>query len=249
MSSDAVPETVADAAAPGRRRLPPPPVLGRRAAAWARDYAWIVAAQAGGALRPTDPASLAQGDGAPVVLLPGIYERWGVLGALARALHGAGHPVHMVPSLGRNAGALAWSTDQVVHRVLELDLTGVVLVAHSKGGLIGKMAMADPRVADRIAGLVAVNTPFGGSVYARWFPAAAVRALAPQDPHVVALGAVDEVNPRIVSVSAPFDPHVPAGHGLDGAHLVRLPVDGHFRVLGDARVHRVVLDAVQRLSA
>ncbi|WP_448629840.1 esterase/lipase family protein [Cellulomonas soli] len=220
--------------------------IARRGAAWAADYAWIGAAQARTSLRRGHPGTLTTGDREPVVLLPGIYETWEVMRPLALALHAAGHPVHTVPALGWNGASLAHSARQVTARLDSLGLPHVLLVAHSKGGLIGKLALTDDPD-ERITGLVAVNTPFAGSVYARWFPTRAVRALSPRDPHVLALADLDHVHHRIVSVFARFDPHVPSGSRLPGATNVEVPVDGHFRLLADPRVHRVVLDALDDL--
>lgn len=228
-----------------------------RGAAWGRDYAWIAGAQGRAVLRPPDPRTLASGRGAPVVLLPGIYETWPVMAALARSLHDAGHPVHVVPALGRNHRPLDASARLVARRLEELDLTGAVLVAHSKGGLVGKLVLGlpdGPPAADgtrtgRAVGLVAVNTPFAGSAYARWFPVRAVRALSPGDRQVLALAREVAVHARVWSVHARFDPHVPDGSWLAGAVNVRLPLDGHFRVLDDPRVHAIVVDAVEQLGA
>lgn len=219
----------------------------RQGVAWAQDYAWIVGAQLR-ALRPVRADAWAAGERAPVLLLPGIYERWPVMVDLARALHAAGHPVHVVPGLGLNGRPLAASARVVAARVEELGLHGVVLVAHSKGGLIGKLVTGDPDAGRRVAGLVAVNTPFAGSVYARWFPVRSVRALSPRDPHVRAIAREVATHARTWSLHARFDPHVPAGGELPGAVNVRLPLDGHFRPLGDPRLHAAVLDAVAHLS-
>ncbi|GAA3813727.1 esterase/lipase family protein [Cellulomonas soli] len=227
-----------------------PGLLVRRGAAWAADYAWIGAAQARAAMRRLKPSELTSGHRDPVVLLPGIYETWAVMSPLALALHDAGHPVHTVPALGLNQASLAHLARQVQARIDALGIDRALLVAHSKGGLIGKLAMSsqDAEDEDRVTGLVAVNTPFSGSAYARWFPARPVRALSPRDPHVLALATREHVHDRIVSVYARFDPHVPAGSELPGARNVELPVDGHFRVLADPRVHQAVLDAMAHLA-
>ncbi|UZN04664.1 esterase/lipase family protein [Cellulomonas sp. S1-8] len=221
----------------------------REAVAWGQDYAWIVAAQARAVLRPPAAGSWDGGDRVPVVLLPGIYETWPVMAGLGRALHDAGHPVHAVPALGFNQRSLEVSARHVVDRLGELALDRVVLVAHSKGGLIGKIALADPHVGPGVAGLVAVNTPFAGSVYARWFPARSVRALGPRDPHLMQLARDVAAHARIWSIYARFDPHVPGGSELAGAVNVRLPLDGHFRPLDDPRLHAAVLDAITHLAA
>jgi hypothetical protein len=91
----------------------------------------------------------------------------------------------------------------------------------------------------------AVAAPFGGSRYARLFPARSVRAFAPSDPDLLELARRREVNDRIVSVYASFDPHIPEGSELAGARKnVRLDTGGHFRILADPRV----LDEIAALA-
>ncbi len=177
-----------------------------------------------------------------MLLLPGVYETWAVMEPLARALYEAGHPVHTVPALGFNSRDLPGSARLVVQRLDRLELDRVILVAHSKGGLIGKLVLGDPSLSGRVVGLVTVNTPFAGSVLAPWFPTRAVRALRPSDPTIRTLVGMVDQHARIVSLPAPFDPHVPGGPALPGATNVPLPLDGHFRPLGDRRVHAMVVE-------
>ena len=128
---------------------------------------------------------------------------------------------------------------------------GRVLVAHSKGGLIGKHLLLRERGRGaRLRGLVAVCTPFAGAGGPGSSRDPSIRALLPSDETIVMLGSAASVNGRIVSVFGTFDPHVPDGSALDGATNVRVPVAGHFRVLGapetparGARRHRADLDA------
>jgi len=119
-----------------------------------------------------------------------------------------------------------------------------VLVAHSKGGLIGKVAM----LADddgRITAMVTVCTPFHGSSRARLLPLPSVQPLVPLHPSLAGLGEVAEVNSRITSVYGLRDEHVPEGSHLPGAHNVRLDVAGHFRPLGHPACLEAILDVVE----
>ncbi len=63
-----------------------------------------------------------------------------------------------------------------------LDLRDVALVAHSKGGLIGKHLLAYDDPDGRVDRLVAVATPFGGSRLARYAVGSTLRAFLPGDP-------------------------------------------------------------------
>lgn len=203
---------------------------------WVRDYVYAVRAQVRALTGRDAPDALAEGSGTPIVLLPGIYETWRFMEPLAKALHDRGHPVHVVTELGGNLRPVADAADRVAALLVARGLDDVVLVAHSKGGLIGKHVMAFHPEGERVRAMVAVATPFGGSRYSRLMPTPSLRAFASGDATVRALAAAAEANVRIVSVYGPFDPHIPEGSELAGARNVRLAGGGHFRVLADPRV-------------
>lgn len=196
-----------------------------------------------GLARPVPPR-YAAGAGRPVVLVPGVYERWHFLRPFADRLADAGHPVHVLPELGVNARAIPATAARVLAALERLDLRDVALVAHSKGGLIGKAAMLEDADA-RIDRLVAVATPFAGSRMADLTLVPALRAFRPRHPVIRRLVSEREVNTRITSIYPAFDPHIPEGSALEGATNVRLDVVGHFRVLEDPAAIEAVLAAVE----
>jgi hypothetical protein len=63
------------------------------------------------------------------------------------------------------------------------------------------------------------------------------------------LGRDTSVNGRIVSIFGRYDLHIPDGSMLEGATNVRVPVVGHFRILGAPETWRAVFDGVALLSA
>ncbi|PKI92916.1 alpha/beta hydrolase [Actinomycetales bacterium SN12] len=207
----------------------------RRAVWWAEDYAYAAVWQARAFASRVHPESFLSGTGTPIVVLPGIYETWKFMQPLALRVHELGHPVHVLDSLHRNLQPVAEMADGVAAYLAAHSLQDVVLLAHSKGGLAGKLAMLGFE-RERIRGMVAVATPFGGSRYARLMLPRNLRALSPRDPSIVHLSAQHEVNARIVSVYARFDPHIPEGSELPGAKNVPLDTGGHFRVLANPRV-------------
>jgi len=87
-----------------------------------------------------------------------------------------------------------------------------------------------------VHGMLAVATPFGGSVYARFMLAPSLRIFSPKNSTIRALGLEEAVNSRIVSVYGKFDPHIPARSELAGAKNVELNTGGHFRILANPRV-------------
>ncbi|MET4782352.1 alpha/beta hydrolase [Glaciihabitans sp. UYNi722] len=191
-----------------------------------------------------------QGDGysegvrPPVLLLPGVYETWQFLRPVADRLHALGHPIHLLPELGYNRKTVTASAE-LGQRYLETrDLRNVVLVAHSKGGLIGKHMMVTDDRDGRIDRLVAVNSPFGGSVLARYAPNPVLRAFSPADVTLVSLAANLAANHRITSIYSRLDPLIPGGSRLEGATNIELPMVGHFRPLASPELFEAVEESI-----
>ncbi|WEK59809.1 MAG: alpha/beta hydrolase [Candidatus Microbacterium colombiense] len=207
----------------------------RRIAWWVADYAYAAFWQVRASFGRRDAGSLSRGGAAPIVILPGVYETWRFLQPLITAIHTRGHPVHVLDALSRNRLPVADAAKLVTEFIERADLTDVILVAHSKGGLAGKIVMTGPG-AGRVRAMLAIATPFGGSRYARRMPGRTLRAFSPDDPSILSLAELRDVNARIVSIFAAFDPHIPEGSELIGAKNVRLETGGHFRVLAHPRV-------------
>ncbi|MFC3300212.1 alpha/beta hydrolase [Arthrobacter agilis] len=222
----------------------------KRGWAWALDYAYVGFWQVHALLVRADPAAYlvppegAPGGKAPVLLIPGIYETWQFMRPVAEHLHRAGHPVHVVQKLGYNRGTVEAMAQLAAGYLEEHDLTGVVIVAHSKGGLIGKFLMTMSSAGGRVSRLVAINTPFSGSIYASFFILPSIRAFSPQNPTLRTLRDNRALNGRITSIYGRFDPHIPAGSFVDGARNIQLDTMGHFRPIADARVLQEVDRAI-----
>jgi pimeloyl-ACP methyl ester carboxylesterase len=208
----------------------------RNAVWWVRDYAYAVHWQLRAILSRADPEGFQGGEKAPLVVIPGVYETWRFLQPLITELHDRGHPVHVIGPLRWNNRPVPEAARHVSDYLVQHDLTGVVLVAHSKGGLVGKYAMTLGPAIDRIDAMLAVATPFGGSLYARFMVVPSLRIFRPKDATLLELSHQEAVNPRIVSVYGRFDPHIPGGSALPGAKNVQLEAGGHFRILAHPRV-------------
>lgn len=208
----------------------------RKAVWWARDYAYAVVWQLRALVDRSDPREFESGEATPLVVIPGVYETWRFLHPLIAELHERGHPVHVIGPLRWNNRPVPDAAALVADYLETRALSGVVLVAHSKGGLVGKYAMSLGSAAARIDAMLAVAAPFGGSRYARYLPARSLRIFRPKDATIVRLAAEAAVNARIVSVYGRFDPHIPGGSALAGAKNVELDTGGHFRVLAHPRV-------------
>ena len=123
-----------------------------RAVWWALDYAYAgrrqLAFLAGpwriGRPRPAPRAWRSGSADLPeIILLPGVYEHWTFLRPLGDALSAAGHRVSVVHGLGANRRSIGDTATRLGHALEKRppSASGRVIVAHSKGGLIGKQLL------------------------------------------------------------------------------------------------------------
>ncbi|QYM76941.1 triacylglycerol lipase [Leucobacter luti] len=202
---------------------------------WMADYLYAAKWQLSALWRRQDPQLLLRGSARPVLILPGVYEPWRFMMPIITDLTDRGHPVHILDPLRYNRVPVADGARLVGDYLAAQDLTDVAIVAHSKGGLIGKHAMSFGADTFRIQTMVAIATPFGGSRYAQYFRGPTLRAFSPADATLVHLMHTTAVNARITSVYPRFDPHVPEQSALLGAHNVCVDTGGHFRILAHPR--------------
>ncbi|MWB99519.1 esterase/lipase family protein [Agromyces seonyuensis] len=231
----------------------------RKAVWWGLDYVDATRRQ----LRVLAPRGAARRwavgdeDRPELVLLPGVIEHWTFLEPLGDRLHRAGFRVRVVHGIGANTRPI----DETALRVAAalgrepVPAAGRIVVAHSKGGLIGKRLLIDEETGGDgaptlgLLGVVAIATPFHGARRARLIRHPSVRAFLPDDPTIRALAAAAEADARIVSISGPYDPHVPEGSDLALGTNLHVATPGHFRVLAAPETAEAVLEGVRLLVA
>lgn len=216
------------------------PVEGAQALVdWGRGWQMGLRVQARRALRRVLPLpreedtldDLAIQSAKTAVVLPGVWERWEVLETWARGLSALGWNVRMVPSLDLQIGTLTELADRLSQFLEEEELSDVLVVAHSKGGLVTKQAMAGTQ-GWRIGRLIACGTPFDGAPIANLtVPQLKMRSLVPWDPEIQILSDNHEPNLRIVAIQAQWDQNVPPDPALPGATVVTVTVEGHNALL------------------
>lgn len=218
---------------------------------WWLDYLYVAYWQVHDFFRRDDPALYLEGQEGkrPIVVIPGIYESWQFMLPLIRRLHARGHAVHVIRGMGYNTGRIPKMAELVQQYVSEHKLRGAVLLAHSKGGLIGKYAMVTYDSEQSICHMIAINTPFSGSRYAYLVPAPQVWTFWPKGRTIRTLRRNIAANERITSIYAGFDPHIPEGSYLEHAENVKLPVVGHFRPIASREVWQAAAEALEGLEA
>ena len=191
------------------------------------------------------------------MLIPGVSNKWSYLKPLGDKISLLGHPVHIVPELGQNRYPIPDSV-KILRRVIEREgLERVVIVGHSKGGLIGKYYLMHENDDSRVLGIVAIASPFSGttlvdallrhSVSRPW-----LGELRSESDMIRELGGNAEVNRKIISIYPEYDTHVWAKEKscLKGAAKnIEIRTGGHNLIISNAQAIQAVISAIEELSS
>jgi len=183
---------------------------------------------------------------APIILIPGLFGTWRFLKFIADFLSLRGYPMYVIEDLKHHHRPVPESAQIVRKFIEEKDLWDVVIVGHSKGGLVGKFILAFLNTDQRVRRVIAIATPFGGSRMARIVPIKPIRELVPESPMIDMLRQHAEVNDKIVSIFGVFDNHVLPVEScrLEGARNIQIEEHGHHAILASKKLREVILEAI-----
>ncbi len=222
--------------------------------AWLHDYVYMIHGVVTGLtyIAPPSPKTnnnLTQKN--PLIILPGIFNKWGIMKKLVDTLHNEGHPIYVVPKLGFNMHTIAHSSQLVAEIIREENLKNVIFVAHSKGGLIGKYFLMHHNSNNNAIGLISIATPYSGSSMGKLVPLLAVRELSEDSSVIKDVMSKSDVNSKIVSIYPEYDNHVWSEQGsyLEGAKNVPVSVHGHHKIVFDPEVIALVLSSIEEMRA
>lgn len=179
---------------------------------------------------------------APLILVPGIHSTWPFLKPIADKLSRSGHPVYILPRLGNNTFQISVSAKIVRDLIEEKGLKNTILIAHSKGGLIGKKVLIAHNRDNRVKKLIAIATPFGGSEIVKHLPLKHLKELHPKNKTLLNLQKHVKVNSKIVSIYGLWDNHVWPTESchLIGAKNIKVNILGHHKILSSGKVLKAI---------
>ncbi len=186
----------------------------------------------------------------PVILIPGISNRWGFLKSLGDKISNSGHPVYVINQLGLNFLDIPHSAKIVKELIKKEHLGKAVIVAHSKGGLIGKYFLIHENKDQKIKGLVAIAAPFSGSKIVNHLTGKSLKELSPESKVIQDLNRHTEVNSKITSIMPAFDNHVwhEKGSFLKGATNIKVKINGHHKIIFDKGVQDKIIELIGKFN-
>lgn len=186
------------------------------------------------------PVKWQTGDKGDVVYVSGWNEHWYWGKKVLDKLNSLGYRIRICNEVENLRGLAPVSKSaEILAEYLERDkLTDVILIGHSKGGLIGYYLMDNLESNKRIAKMIAIASPFGGTVWAeaRVFSLGEMRRSGElakkwgvKKDSIASLQNDIEEKRKSISIYPTFDPSVipHSASYLDGGENIELPVIGH----------------------
>ncbi|MBK8012100.1 MAG: alpha/beta fold hydrolase [Deltaproteobacteria bacterium] len=133
--------------------------------------------------------------------------------------------------------------------------SSVLLVGHSLGGVLARLALQSDDAPREVRGFVAICSPLHGTWRSRLAPHPRLRALAPDHPMMTDLATtayrLEHFEDRLLTIGGRMDPFVKPTEAafLDGYPTLLLDDVAHAGSLFDPRVARAVVDLAARLTA
>ncbi len=182
----------------------------------------------------------------PIILIPGVFEKWHFLKAIADSLSLRGHPIYVLEHIGYNTKEIHHTAKSIREFIDKEKLKDVIIIAHSKGGLIGKHLLNFHNKDEKIKKVIAIASPFAGSHITKFIPHRAIMELSPHSQIVKELNEKKEFNHKIVSIFGLFDNHVwpESSCRLEGAKNIEVHTHGHHKILFDKKVHDIIASEI-----
>jgi pimeloyl-ACP methyl ester carboxylesterase len=177
------------------------------------------------------------------VLIPGVYERWSALQFLGDGLEARGYQVLSLPELGYNRQPIPVLAQKVSGALAAHGLQRVIIVSHSKGGLVGQYILRHLNTTDVVKHVIGIATPWSGTMVGRLLRFKATAELLPTSEIIRSLAAPHETDSRITALYAEADNHIwdqPLHHPR--AHNVVLPVRGHTYILFSKKLPGMIIE-------
>ena len=177
------------------------------------------------------PRKWAYGDKGTIVLIPGFHESDFSFYSLGNFLSHHGYKVLTIPEF-KSIETVAQTYTKLERLIASLDETNIVLLSHSKGGIVAKHFLDNSSQTNKIKFSISLATPYQGSIFARLrfhniheldSDSNLIKDVSQKGAHVA----------KVINLYPKFDNHVIPNKNLmlKGAKNIQINVNGHTRIL------------------
>lgn len=185
-----------------------------------------------------------------MILVPGIFSTWGGMKKLADYVSSNGYAIHVIKALGEELKDIPTSAEIVTSYIENNQLSNIILLSHSKGGIIGKYLLENLNKNQSVIGMISIATPYVGTSVARYFPFKRIREFDTDSDLIKSMEANSFENHKIIAIYAKIDEADTLGGYLKGAkENIELDVNGHIRILFNDKLLKTVIVSIDKLSS
>lgn len=197
------------------------------------EYLLILRLKVTSFIKRTPPAYWKNGTKGDVIIVPGFAETWVYEEMPASHLNKLGYRIHVIHELDSNFVPIQKATEIVSDYIKKNELTDVILLAHSKGGIIAKRVL-DSLPEKIIQKIITISVPYHGTF---WGYGYFLRLKEMQPASEIIRSTLKETknNSRIYNYYSQIDNNVIPNKSaiLEGARNMQIGVIGHTRILRD----------------
>lgn len=172
------------------------------------------------------PRQYSHGNKGDVIVLVGLNETWNFLKTVSEYINKKGYKIHFPQFSTRSS--LHHCTQDVLNYIVKHNLSDVILVTHSKGGLIARSIIKDQP--ENIKYAIEISSPNKGTI----FGYLNIISLSELKPNCKKLQVLEDIDTKkIINIYPKLDNHVIPNSSLylEGAKNIKLDIVGHTRIL------------------
>jgi predicted alpha/beta hydrolase family esterase len=157
-------------------------------------------------------------------------------------LNREGYRILTIDILNWNLHSIYKGAERLQSFLKKNDLHDLIIIGHSKGGLVLRKAIEDQETSKRINKLFTVCTPHHGTIYG-YFRIVFLNELIPDGQLCIDLQKHSKDNSRIINIMPAFDNHIMPNRNaiLENATNITLPIIGHTRILESKELAETIL--------
>jgi hypothetical protein len=186
------------------------------------------------------PSKWNSGTKGNVILIPGWNETWFVLKTIGDELNNSGYKVHVISELKDNKLSVLETLKTVESYIEEIKTKEIILVCHSKGGIVARLLLSKPTTASKISKVFFVSATIQGT-WLGYLPFINIKDQTPKS--VQELPLPNSQIHKIINLYPLLDNIVIPNKNLllDGAENIQIPVIGHTRILNSSKTIQEII--------
>lgn len=193
------------------------------------------------------PQKWSVGNKGNVILVPGFMDDHVFLTAIANALNAIGYKIHILKDFDTTFQSIQDLAQELVSFIQANNLDNIVLVAHSKGGIISRYVLEYyPEINLMIKKIFTISTPHQGTVFGK-LNKFHLDQLAPGSKIINDLNVQKDNLHKIVNIYPRVDNSIVPNKNLilAGAENHQVDIVGHTRILNSVECINIILEKVE----